>query len=113
MLVDDIGGVPAVQENLVKNHELLPRAEPILHDMRRVASIISRPRIKSATRAKFSMLALVARTTEFFFYHLLLALMDRASRPPRDTTVPEDSLPRRSSQAGNPSAHGSLVNRFA
>ena len=35
------------------------------------------------------MLALVLRTTEFVFYHLLLSLVDRVSRLPRDTTVPE------------------------
>jgi hypothetical protein len=35
------------------------------------------------------MLALVLRTTEFVFYHVLLSLVDRASRLPRDTTVPE------------------------
>jgi hypothetical protein len=34
------------------------------------------------------MLALVLRTTEFFFYHVFLLLVDRASLP-RDTTVPE------------------------
>jgi hypothetical protein len=33
------------------------------------------------------MLALVLRTTEFV-YHLLLSLVDRVSRLPRDTTVP-------------------------
>jgi hypothetical protein len=35
------------------------------------------------------MLALLLRTTEFVFYHLLLSLVDRVSRLPRDTTVPE------------------------
>lgn len=35
------------------------------------------------------MLALVLRTAEFVFYHLLLSLVDRVSRLPRDTTVPE------------------------
>lgn len=33
--------------------------------------------------------ALVLRTAEFLFYHLLLSAVDRVSRLPRDTTIPE------------------------
>jgi len=33
--------------------------------------------------------ALVIRTAEFLFYHLLLSAVDRVSRLPRDTTIPE------------------------
>jgi hypothetical protein len=35
------------------------------------------------------MPALVLRTTEFVFYHVLLSLVEPASRLPRDTTIPE------------------------
>ena len=35
------------------------------------------------------MLALLARTAEFLFYHLLLAIVDRVSRLPRNTMMPE------------------------
>ena len=33
--------------------------------------------------------ALLARTAEFLFYHLLLAIVDRVSRLPRNTMMPE------------------------
>jgi hypothetical protein len=36
-----------------------------------------------------SMIALLARTMEFLFYHLLLAIVDRVSRLPRNTMMPE------------------------
>ena len=35
------------------------------------------------------MFSLLLRTAEFLFYHLLLAGVDRVSRLPRDTTIPE------------------------
>lgn len=35
------------------------------------------------------MLALALRTAEFLFFHLLLAIVDRVSRLPRDSQVPE------------------------
>lgn len=35
------------------------------------------------------VLALLLRTAEFLFYHLLLSVVDRVSRLPRDTTLPE------------------------
>ena len=35
------------------------------------------------------MIALVLRTAEFFFYHLLISLVDRVTRLPRYTTEPD------------------------
>ena len=35
------------------------------------------------------MFSLLLRTAEFLFYHLLLVGVDRVSRLPRDTTIPE------------------------
>lgn len=35
------------------------------------------------------VLALALRTTEFLFYHLLLTLVDRVSRLPREAPMPE------------------------
>ena len=35
------------------------------------------------------MLALLVRTAEFLFYHLLLSIVDRVSRLPRNTMMPE------------------------
>ncbi|HEX7507273.1 MAG TPA: hypothetical protein VF550_10915, partial [Polyangia bacterium] len=35
------------------------------------------------------MLALLVRTAEFLFYHLLLLIVDRVSRLPRNTMMPE------------------------
>jgi hypothetical protein len=35
------------------------------------------------------MIGLALRTLEFVFYHVLISLVDRMSRLPRDTTIPE------------------------
>ena len=40
-------------------------------------------------RSIMIVFALVIRTAEFLFYHLLLSAVDRVSRLPRDTTIPE------------------------
>lgn len=43
----------------------------------------------SHVRSIARVLALALRTTEFLFYHLLISLVDRVNRLPRDGVMPE------------------------
>jgi hypothetical protein len=43
----------------------------------------------NATAVHHPMLSLLARSLEFGFYHCLLSVVDRVSRLPRNTTMPE------------------------